>query len=145
MANVQCYRNAFGRTVCRRTAWGGWGRWVLVACLIGVALLLVVLFVCCSSRRRRKAGRKPYYGTGWAAPAQGGGMKYNNSNNPPPMQQSYNNNNAQPYYSGGQNNDYYNPGNIYGNANYGNPGATGGYQPPSFPPPTQARNDGVIR
>ncbi|EME79977.1 uncharacterized protein MYCFIDRAFT_77778 [Pseudocercospora fijiensis CIRAD86] len=137
-----CYRNTFGRTVCRGSRWGNWGRWVLLAVVIGVVLLIALLFACISARKRRKNGRKPFYGTGWAARgpvthatenkpnvyAEQGG--YYGTQNP-----SYN----PPAYHG-----HYPPGGAAQDFS-GSNAQPGMYRPPQYPPPTAGRNDGVVR
>ncbi|KAK1460644.1 hypothetical protein CCUS01_08749 [Colletotrichum cuscutae] len=58
----QVYRNG---ACYERGAWYWWGRWVLAAVVVGIALLILILLGCMNSRRRRKRGVQPFYGTGW--------------------------------------------------------------------------------
>ncbi|QDS69445.1 hypothetical protein FKW77_005556 [Venturia effusa] len=141
-----CYYDAFGRVRCR-SAWGNWGRWLLVG-LIVFFFLAFIFCTCLTSRRRRRRGGKPIYGTGWV-PGVGGAKVNNNNYQPPPpqygAQQNYNTGPGQengyappvtapkPAYSGGQQNNYdmpqYNNGGAGANTSY--------YNPPAGPPPGQ--------
>ncbi|WYZ34702.1 hypothetical protein EsH8_I_000978 [Colletotrichum jinshuiense] len=58
----QIYRNG---GCYERGSWYWWGRWVLAAVVVGIALLILILLGCMNSRRRRKRGVQPFYGTGW--------------------------------------------------------------------------------
>jgi len=94
---------------CGYSAWGSYGRWILLGCVVVGAFLLFLAFSCLTARRRRRQGLSPYRGTGWAGNMYGGG--YNN----------------QPY-----------GGNQYGNNQYGNNqyGANNDTQsPPVYSPP----------
>jgi len=60
------YNNYYGNS-----RWGNWGRWVLLAVIIAVALIAFFLVSCLNARRRRKQGVTPMYGTSWMAPQHG--------------------------------------------------------------------------
>jgi hypothetical protein len=39
-----CYRTAYGRVVCRRSRWSGYGRWALLGAILGLMALTFLLF-----------------------------------------------------------------------------------------------------
>ncbi|KAI0022592.1 chitin synthesis regulation, resistance to congo red-domain-containing protein [Xylariomycetidae sp. FL0641] len=123
---------------CRRSGWGGYGRWVFAAVVIAI-VLAAFLWACINSRRRRRRGAQPMYGTGWMAGNPGQPQYYNNPQGyqPPPAygaqgqtypMNNYPQNPADGYY--GQQSGVTAPKNVY-NANNG---ATD-YAPPAGPPP----------
>lgn len=84
-AYVTCDR--FGR--CRRTAWGGWGRWVAMGIILAVFLFSLLLFSHMSARRRRQRGLTPLRGTAWVgpknvSPTNQGVVRQKDSNPAPP-------------------------------------------------------------
>ncbi|KAF9879247.1 hypothetical protein CkaCkLH20_03480 [Colletotrichum karsti] len=151
--DIVCYSS--GRCY-ERSSWYYWGRWVLAAVVVGVAVLILVILGCMSSRRRRKRGMAPLYGTGWMSnngkyqpgqgtyahnqpynPQQGGYAGYGQQPyaNPPPAYGQ-----QQPQYTG----TTFNPNDgYYGNNNEGiqlqQPQHAyqrdGSYAPPAGPPP----------
>ncbi|KAF6817688.1 hypothetical protein CMUS01_04656 [Colletotrichum musicola] len=97
-----------GRCV-ERSSWYYWGRWVLAAVVVGIAVLILVVLGCMSSRRRRKRGMNPYYGTGWLSNNQ----KYHPQQGTYAYNQQYNG--QQAGYAGyGQQGGYQNPPPAYG-------------------------------
>ncbi|TDZ23752.1 Protein RCR2 [Colletotrichum orbiculare MAFF 240422] len=150
----QRYCDAAGRCYYERTGWHYWGRWVLAAVVLGIAILILVMLGCLSSRRRRKRGMTPFYGTGWmtnnqkfhtqqqgtyAHNQQYNGQQggYSGYQNPPP---AYGQQQQTPQYTGttfNPNDGYYGghnegihlqqPQNAYARDNT--------YSPPAGPPP----------
>ncbi|KAF0332548.1 hypothetical protein GQ607_000564 [Colletotrichum asianum] len=98
------YCNAYG--CYERSSWYYWGRWVLAAVVLGIAILILVALGCVSSRRRRKRGMSPFYGTGWMSNNQ----KYYPQNNTYAYNQQY----PQQGYGQGQPGQYQNPPPAYG-------------------------------
>jgi len=143
----QCY-NSYQRQYYYCSNWDRWGRWVLLAVIIAVALLVFFLFSCITARRRRKLGYQPYRGTAWTLgrpPAGHGQAKYNNtypqqeqqpyynnSNNPAPAYQQTGNSNAG-YYGNDNSAPVAQPGATYSGYNSGH----AQYQPPAGKPPGQ--------
>jgi len=168
----QYYCNGYSSSYnCNNSAFSSYGRWILLAAIIGAALVFFLAFSCLSARRRKRQGLQPYRMTGWAHQGQTNNTQ---SQYQPPVQ-PYGNNNPN-YYNNNSNNaagtpnnapPTYEPpkeGNYYGNGG-ANQGYFGGqqsgielqqpnnsYQPrgaenvysaPDGPPP--AKGDGIIR
>ncbi|KAL0939100.1 uncharacterized protein CTRU02_205710 [Colletotrichum truncatum] len=102
----QAYRCDRYGNCYERSSWYYWGRWVLAAVVVGVALLILVILGCMSSRRRRKRGMTPFYGTGWMSNNQ----KYHPQQGTYAYNQNYNS--QQGTYGYGQ--GYQNPPPAYG-------------------------------
>lgn len=160
------YQYSYGYD-CGNSAWGSYGRWILLAAVIIGSFLLFLAFSCITARRRRRAGLNPYRGTAWTNGGWGGNTYQNNPqayNRPAYGNNQYGSNPgaaAPPVYSPPKENTGY-----YGNGNGANQGYFGGqqsgielqqpgnsYQPgrggdelyaaPQGPPPS--KQDGVIR
>jgi len=156
--NGQYYYNSYD---CGNTAWGSYGRWILLGCVVVGAFLLFLAFSCLTARRRRRQGQTPYRGTGWAGNMYGGGynqpyggnQQYGNNQyaandvqsppvySPPPKNQYNAPGNATQGYFGGQQSgiELQAPGNSYQPERGGNPV----YAAPEGPPP--GKGDGIIR
>jgi len=151
---------------CGNSAWGSYGRWILLGCVIVGAFLLFLAFSCLTARRRRRQGQPPLRGTGWAGNMYGGGgnqpygggaggTQYgnnqygnnqygqNNVQSPPvysPPKTQYNGTENQGYFGGQQSGiELQAPGNSYQPERGGNPV----YAAPEGPPP--GKGDGIIR
>lgn len=121
---------------CGYTAWGGWGRWVLLG---GIILLFLVFFSGCArvtGMRRRRQGLKPYAGTAWVLPKYEAGPNAQYPPGPPPYNPPTHNNDTpmQPQQSG----NYYAPQNNYTQQPSYNEQQHTQYAPPAGAPPQES-------
>lgn len=111
------------------SGWSGYGRWILLGVIVGLAVL-VYLLVCCCNRQRTRSGMQPVKYTGWATPyqhPQQTGVVDNPHSNYVAPQQTYPQTQQYPMQSYPQEQNY---GNY--NASY-QPPINGHNAPPSYP------------
>lgn len=116
------------------SGWSGYGRWIVLGVVVGLAVLIYLL-VCCCNRKRTRSGQKPVKYTGWATPyqhPQQSGVVPNDHGNNYAHQQPYVAPQMQQQQSYPQTETYPQTQN-YGDNNY----AAGGYQS-TQPPITNA-------
>ncbi|PIG84466.1 CP2 transcription factor [Aspergillus arachidicola] len=134
-------RDRWGNIYRCRSSWHNWGRWVLLAIIIAVALIAFFFYACLSARKRRRHGQRPIYGTGWipgTQPPPGQWQQQQYPSQPPPAPPGY-----QPSTEHGYGQNYGPNQGYFGQQQYGSelqqpPNAyarDGVYSPPVGPPP----------
>ncbi|KAG5357311.1 Protein RCR2 [Yarrowia sp. C11] len=162
----QYYSDCYGWGCDGNSGWNSWGRWILLALIIGV-FLISFLLVCTTNKRRLNRGQQPITGTSWIVPPtyhqseqqyqSQAAPPYNpNANSDPTAAGYYDqsgnfvNTSQQGTYGNNQggytSNDAYGPppGDAYGPPPGPPPGHSNiemdQYQPPSHPPPAFVKN-----
>lgn len=149
------------------SGWNNWGRWILLALIIGV-FLISFLLVCTTNKRRLNRGQQPITGTSWIVPPtyHQSEQQYQSQAAPPYNPNANSDPTAAGYYDqsgnfvntshhgagysnhqgGYTSNDAYGPppGDAYGPPPGPPPGHSNiemdQYQPPSHPPPAFVKN-----
>lgn len=136
------YYDCYGWSCSGNSGWNNWGRWILLALIIGV-FLISFLLVCTTNKRRLNRGQQPITGTSWIVPPS-----YNQS------EQQYQSQ-AAPPYNPNANSDPTAAGYYDQSGNFVNTHNTGGgysnghdagysrhddYAPPAGPPPGHNSN-----